>query len=66
MKVNDENKFTGAKAILSPVENGEITYSSSNDNVATLDNEGNIHLNKIGETVISANFAGNETYLSTW
>lgn len=65
VKVNDENKFTGAKAILSPVENGEITYSSSNDNVATLDNEGNIHLNKIGETVISANFAGNETYAAS-
>ncbi len=65
VKVNEENKLTGAKAILSPVENGEITYSSSNDNVATVDNEGNIHLNKIGETVISANFAGNETYAAS-
>lgn len=65
VKVNEENKFTGAKAILSPVENGEITYSSSNDNVAKVDNEGNIHLNKIGETVISANFAGNETYAAS-
>lgn len=65
VEVNEENKFTGAKAILSPVENGEITYSSSNDNVATVDNEGNIHLNKIGETVISANFAGNETYAAS-
>lgn len=65
VKVNEENKFTGAKAILSPVENGEITYSSSNDNVATVDIEGNIHLNKIGETVISANFAGNETYAAS-
>lgn len=65
VKVNEENNFTGAKAILSPVENGEITYSSSNDNVATVDNEGNIHLNKIGETVISANYAGNETYAAS-
>lgn len=65
VKVNEENYFTGAKAILSPVENGEITYSSSNDNVATVDNEGNIHLNKIGETVISANYAGNETYAAS-
>lgn len=65
VKVNEENKFTGAKAILSPVENGEITYSSSNDNVATVDIEGNIHLNKIGETVISANYAGNETYAAS-
>lgn len=65
VKVNEENYFTGAMAILSPVENGEITYSSSNDNVATVDNEGNIHLNKIGETVISANYAGNETYAAS-
>lgn len=65
VKVNEENKFTGAKAILSPVENGEITYNSSNDNVATVDNEGKIHLNKIGETVISANYAGNETYAAS-
>lgn len=65
VKVNEENNFTGAKAILSPVENGEITYSSSNDNVATVDDEGNIHLNKIGETVISANYAGNETYAAS-
>ena len=65
VKVNEENIFTGAKAILSPVENGDITYSSSNDNVATVDNEGNIHLNKIGETVISANYAGNETYAAS-
>lgn len=65
VKVNEENKFTGAKAILSLVENGEITYSSSNDNVATVDNEGKIHLNKIGETVISANYAGNETYAAS-
>lgn len=65
VKVNEENKFTGAKAILTLVENGEITYSSSNDNVATVDNEGNIHLNKIGETVISANYAGNETYAAS-
>lgn len=65
VKVNEENKFTGAKAILSPVENGDITYSSSNNNVATVDNEGNIHLNKIGETVISANYAGNETYAAS-
>lgn len=65
VKVNEENIFTGAKAILSPVENGDITYSSSNDNVATVDNEGNIHLNKIGETVISANYVGNETYAAS-
>lgn len=62
VKANEEEHFAGAKAVLSPVENGEVTYSSSNENVATVDNEGKIRLYNIGETVISANYAGNETY----
>lgn len=62
VKVNEEDSFAGAKAILSPVDNGDVTYSSSDENVATVDNEGKICLYNIGETVISANYAGNETY----
>lgn len=62
VKVNEEDSFAGAKAILSPVDNGDVTYSSSDENVATVDNEGKIRLYNIGETVISANHAGNETY----
>lgn len=62
VKVNEEDSFAGAKAILSPVDNGDVTYSSSDENVATVDNEGKIRLYNIGETVISANYAGNETY----
>lgn len=62
VKVNEEDSFACAKAILSPVDNGDVTYSSSDENVATVDNEGKIRLYNIGETVISANYAGNETY----
>lgn len=65
VKVNEEESFAGAKAVLSPVENGEVTYSSSDENVATVDNEGKIRLYNIGETVISANYAGNETYAAS-
>lgn len=65
VKVNEEDHFAGAKAVLSPVENGEVTYSSSNENVATVDNEGKIRFYNIGETVISANYAGNETYAAS-
>lgn len=65
VKVNEEDSFAGAKAILSPVDNGEVTYSSSDENVATVDNEGKICLYNIGETVISAIYAGNETYAAS-
>ena len=65
VKANEENSFTEAKAVLSPVENGVITYSSSDENVATVDNEGKIRLYNIGETVISAKYAGNETYAAS-
>lgn len=65
VKVNEEDSFAGVKAILSPVDNGEVTYSSSDENVATVDNEGKICLYNIGETVISAIYAGNETYAAS-
>ncbi len=65
VKANEEDHFAGAKAVLSPVENGEVTYSSSYENVATVDNEGKIRFYNIGETVISANYDGNETYAAS-
>lgn len=65
VKANEEDRFAGAKAVLSLVENGEVTYSSSNENVATVDNEGKIRFYNIGETVISADYAGNETYAAS-
>lgn len=40
----------------------DITYSSSNTTVATIDAEGVITVNVAGETTISASFAGDDTY----
>ena len=39
-----------------------IIYSSSNESVATIDADGNITLLTAGETIISATYAGDETY----
>ena len=46
----------------SRVENPVLTYSSSNENVATIDESGNITLVGAGETTITAKFAGDDTY----
>lgn len=46
----------------SRVENPVLTYSSSNENVATIDESGNITLVGAGETTITATFAGDDTY----
>ena len=40
------------------------TYSSSNADVATVDNNGSVTLNAIGSTTITANFAGHDRYNS--
>ncbi len=46
----------------SRIENPVLTYSSSNENVATIDESGNITLVGAGETTITATFAGDDTY----
>lgn len=47
----------------SPAELTGITYSSSDESVATIDaNTGKITLFSVGETTITASFAGNGTY----
>ena len=46
----------------SRVENPVLTYSSSNEKVATIDESGNITLVGAGETTITAKFAGDDTY----
>lgn len=46
----------------SRIENPVLTYSSSNENVATIDENGDITLVGAGETTISATFAGDDTY----
>lgn len=43
-------------------QNVSVTYSSSNENVATVASNGAITLNAVGETTITASFAGNDTY----
>jgi hypothetical protein len=39
-----------------------VTYTSSNEEVATINTEGKVTINDLGQTVITATFAGNETY----
>lgn len=41
---------------------GTITYASDNEEVATIDNEGVVSLVSAGTAVITASFAGNDTY----
>lgn len=48
--------------ILSNENNLPVTYSSSNTEVATIDNSGTVTLLTAGNTVISAEFAGNDEY----
>lgn len=66
----EENSFKAPTATLTPSEAGSdnIIYSSSNGNVATVGNNGNITLLTSGEATITATFAGNETYApsSSW
>ena len=42
--------------------NGTITYTSSNTATATVDEAGIVTLEAVGETTITATFAGNDTY----
>lgn len=59
----EEGKFTPPTATLTPAEAGSLTYSSSNTNVATVDDNGNITFGiAFGETTITASFAGDDTY----
>lgn len=59
----EEGNFTPPTATLSPAEAGTLTYSSSNTDVATVDDKGNITFGTaFGETTITALFAGNDTY----
>ena len=53
--------FTAPTLTTTP-EGLEVTYSSNDTNVATVDNTGNITLVGTGTTTITATFAGNESY----
>ena len=55
--------FTAPIATLSPSAAGNVTYSSSNTSVSTVDiNTGEVSLVAVGTTTITASFAGNGTY----
>ncbi len=61
--INKGETFTAP--ILINANDVEVTYSSSNEAVATVDAEGNVTpTGAIGKTTIKANFAGNDNYKS--
>lgn len=57
-----ELDFLCPKATLTPSDAGEVAYSSSNELVAKIDAAGSIEFGELGESVITAMFAGNEDY----
>ncbi len=58
-----ESNFTnGKKATLSPSEAGNITYRSTNEEVATVDGNGTITFKELGKTEIIAEYTGNDNY----
>ena len=62
----DINKSISVKAILkandAEVSDATVSYSSSNDKIATVDENGNITGVAGGKTTITASFAGNDYY----
>ena len=58
-----EDIFNCPATLTPAVEGATITYSSSDKNVATIDNNGDILLGDAeGKTTITANYAGNDNY----
>lgn len=56
---------TEKNASLVNPNNFALTYASSNEDVATVDEEGNVTLKAVGTTVIKASFAGDATHKAT-
>ncbi len=55
--------FTSPTATLTPAAAGNVTYSSSDTNVATVDaNSGVVSIEGTGTAIITASYAGNSTY----
>lgn len=61
-KDKESNFSNDKKAVLSPSDAGEITYRSTNEDVATVDTDGNITFKELGKTEIIAEFTGNDNY----
>lgn len=59
-KVYGDEEFINPLSVT--VENGTITYSSSNTNVASINNSGKVTINGVGETVITATLADTNNY----
>ena len=55
-------KFTAPELTYADGFNGTVTYASSDENVATVDAEGNVTLVAAGKTTIKATFVGNDEY----
>ena len=61
--IDEEGDFNAPKATLTPEDIGVLTYKSSDSDVATVDDDGNIVFgNKVGSAIITASFAGNDEY----
>ncbi|MBQ6090626.1 MAG: Ig-like domain-containing protein [Lachnospiraceae bacterium] len=59
-----EKEF-GAEPFINQITNhaiGTVTYSSSNESVATVDTKGKVTIKGVGETTITAEASGNENY----
>ena len=64
LKPGDE--FTAPTATLTPAKAGSLTYSSSDEKVATVDATGAVTLTgTTGKTTITAAFEGNDTYAAS-
>ena len=54
--------FTALTLTKTPATLEGVTFKSSDTDVATVDNDGKVTIKKVGETVITASFAGNDNY----
>ena len=59
--------FTNAATLTPAVEGATITYSSSNENIAVVDNNGEVIVDatKAGTATITASYAGNDNYTAS-
>ena len=66
INLKPDDEFTAPTATLTPAEVGTLTYSSSDEKVATVGATGAVTLTgTTGKTTITAAFAGNDTYAAS-